>query len=101
MAGQGEVIVGDTAHAVDAARVTIVRSYSGELIKGLNAARLLGVMGRFLPPGRRARFVAEALGDLGSCEDQRARTGNLLGLVIGMPRLAWVMRHEGRFRWWL
>ena len=67
------------------------------------AAWMLGVVGRFLPTGRRPRFVAEVLGDLGSCEDGCARIGHLLGVVIGMPRLAWVIRHEGRRSWslWL
>jgi hypothetical protein len=104
------MIVSDTARAVDVAQVAIrVESRGGAPIRTLNisdggtliewtAEWLLRVVARLLPAAGRARFVAEAVGDLGMCESRRERIGYLVGVVAGLPGLAWVMRRESRRR---
>jgi hypothetical protein len=57
---------------------------------------MLGFLARFLPAERRYRFVAEELGNLAVSGHWRQRAIHLVGLVLGTPRLAWVMRREGR-----
>ncbi len=57
---------------------------------------LLNGLAGLLPAGQRPRFVAEAQGNLGDCDHWWQRVGYVRGLVFGMPRLAWMMRRDGR-----
>jgi len=54
----------------------------------------LKCLARVLPASVRSRFVAEALGDLGACDHWWQRMDHLVGLAIGTPRIAWMMRRE-------
>jgi hypothetical protein len=60
--------------------------------------RLLDGPASLLPAAERARFVAEAQGNLGDCDCGWQRVDHLVCLVLGMPRLAWMMRRDGRRR---
>lgn len=57
---------------------------------------VLDGLARFLPAAERSRFVAEAQGNLGDCEHWWPRVDHLVCLALGTPRLAWMMRREGR-----
>jgi hypothetical protein len=57
---------------------------------------LLSSLARLLPTSARARFVAEAQGNLGDCERWWQRIDVLVCLALGMPRLAWMLHHENR-----
>lgn len=59
-------------------------------------ARMLGWLARLLPTHERSRFVSEALGNIGDCEHWYQRVDHLVCLALGTPRLAWMMRREGR-----
>jgi hypothetical protein len=58
--------------------------------------RALDWLSRLLPAYERERFVAEQLGNLGICDHWRQHVAWLIGLVLGMPRLAWMMHRENR-----
>jgi hypothetical protein len=60
------------------------------------APAMLRCMAGMLPSGRRQRFAAEAVGDLGVCENWWQRLWWLVGLAFGLPRLAWMMHREKR-----
>jgi hypothetical protein len=103
-----EVVVGDIVRLTDVAHVTIrVENPSGEPV-GLLTLRyasrieapatgwLLGLVSRLLPRASRIRFMAEVLGDLATCTKCRQRLVYLMGLVIGVPGLAWMMWRENR-----
>ena len=53
--------------------------------------RLVNCFCVLLPASERSRFVAEAQGNLGDCERWWQRVDQLVGLAVGMPRLAWMM----------
>ena len=42
------------------------------------------------------RFVAEESGNVGDCGCWTQRVAWLAGLVLGVPRLAWMMHRENR-----
>jgi hypothetical protein len=50
-----------------------------------------------LPAPERVRFVAEEQGNLGGLPSWR-RVDHLVEVAVGIPRLAWTMRREGRRR---
>jgi len=54
-------------------------------------AWLVAVLAHCLPSVARPRFVAEERGNLGDCEHWWQRADQLAGLLIGTPRLAWMM----------
>lgn len=60
--------------------------------------RAVAWLARLLPAGERSRFVAEEQSNLGACERWWQRVDCLVMLAIGTPRLAWLMRREGRRR---
>lgn len=53
-------------------------------------------LARVLPDAARERFVHEVIGDLGMCAGWRQRAEWLASLIVGIPRLAWMMHHENR-----
>jgi hypothetical protein len=56
----------------------------------------LNWLARILPQNRRDRLVAEVMGDLGVCESRRERIPYVIGIVVGLPRLAWITHYENR-----
>jgi hypothetical protein len=59
-------------------------------------ARILTCLSWLLPDRERMRFVGEAQGNLAACEYRTQRTAYLVGLIVGTPRLAWMMHRENR-----
>ncbi len=64
--------------------------------RGRTEGRVLACLALLLPAVEQSRFVSEALGNLGACEHWWRRMDHLVCLAIGTPRLAWMMRREGR-----
>jgi hypothetical protein len=68
------------------------------LVAGMGAQygteRIRACFALLLPAKAKPRFVAEAQGNLGNCERWWQRVDHPAGLVLGMPRLAWMMRHD-------
>lgn len=94
------VFIDDLANALDQAATTLRRRNADASVdrswKPWDEGRLLGLLARFLPADERTRFVAEALGNVGDCDHWWQRIDHLVCLAIGMPRLAWIVRREGR-----
>lgn len=89
------------AAQLDSAALLISRRLHGLapydcVLGGRVQSRLLECLARFLPADERARFVAEARGNLGDCGRWWQRADHLVCLAIGMPRLAWMMRRDNR-----
>jgi hypothetical protein len=59
--------------------------------------RILAWLAGFLPAAERSRFLSEELGNLGGLP-LRLRVERLVGVAIEIPRLARMMRREGRRR---
>jgi hypothetical protein len=85
----------------------IVLATSASVAGATVQSRVVGCLAWLLPDPERARFVAEERGNLGGLRWWE-RVDYLVGLTIGMPRLAWMMRRNGRrrragamTRWWL
>lgn len=58
------------------------------------ASRLLGMLTVLLPVVARERFVAEVLGDLSDCDIPWGWARYLSGMLMGLPRLAWMLHRE-------
>lgn len=59
-------------------------------------ALVLDCLAWLLPAPQRGRFIDEQLGNLAYCGGWWQRVDHLVCLAIGTPRLAWMMRREGR-----
>jgi hypothetical protein len=97
---RNSVVATDLASALDRTAVTLRGQYGGRGWGPSWQTRaewgLLGCMACFLPDAKRSRFLVEAFGNLGDCEHWWQRVDQLVGLAIGTPRLAWMMRRETR-----
>jgi hypothetical protein len=103
MAGDSRNRVGPLLRAIRTARREANRlsrttdfSKTSSTTYGRVPMRLLGTLARFLPPDERPGFVGEAMGNLGDCERWWQRVDHLVGLMLGTPRLAWMMWRENR-----
>jgi hypothetical protein len=56
----------------------------------------LATLALLLPAAGRSRFVAEARGNLGTCDRWWQRVDHLVCLALGMLRLAWMMWRDGQ-----
>jgi hypothetical protein len=95
----------ELADCLDAAGTEIRRighqDATGEADPGLEGraeARVLDCLARLLPAHERATFVYEVRGNIGVCGGRCQRLCELIGVVMGTPRLAVMMRLEGRRR---
>jgi hypothetical protein len=92
----------DIGGSLDAASAVVCRWVEGQgsdlSLEATAEAHVLGCLARLLPAGERVRFVAEARGNLGDCVRWWQRVEDLVMLAIGTPRLAVMMRREGRRR---
>jgi non-ribosomal peptide synthetase component F len=69
----------------------------GEMDRRANLiAERLRAAGVGRPFAQRRRYVAEVMGDLGTCEGQWERTCHMVRTLIGLPGLAWMLHRENR-----
>jgi hypothetical protein len=91
------VIVSDyLAEIVHAMLVRLRRYLQGGRQWDTAEGPIVAVLATLLPAKSRERFRCEVMGNIGDCEHWWQRVDHLAGLVLGMPRLAWMMRRDGR-----